>query len=226
MPREAYQQQLAQLRVDVAYFANVVCDRYKDALEIYRSGTQASAETFIEGDHTINEQYLALEQECIDLFALQQPVASDLRFIASTFKILTDLERIADLATNIAAYGVADHRITLLTNDTVYDIGTRAHQMLADAIEAYENGQADRTREIANRDHQLDRVCMEAGETVAGVLLQTDVATVSEADQQQIFNDISRSLLAIRDIERVGDHTVNICARILYAVENNDGLLY
>ena len=57
----------------------------------------------IERDHEINETYLELENECTELPALQQPVAGDLRLVAASFKIITDLKRVADLATNVAA---------------------------------------------------------------------------------------------------------------------------
>ena len=69
------------------------------------------AREVIEGDGEVNRMYLDLEQQCIELLALQQPVASDLRFIASSFKVITDLERIGDHCKNIAEAVVKDNNL-------------------------------------------------------------------------------------------------------------------
>ena len=100
MARQSYQDQLDQLRSDVLYMGELVGDRLRTALSAMESKDDEAAMTVIHGDQEINELYLDLEGDCVDLLALQQPVASDLRFIAASFKIITDLERIGDLATN------------------------------------------------------------------------------------------------------------------------------
>ncbi|MDR9382154.1 MAG: PhoU domain-containing protein, partial [Natronomonas sp.] len=100
MARKGFQQQLTELRENVLYMSEIVLERMRKGLRALDEKNEALAREVIEGDHEINEIYLELEQDCIDLFALQQPVAGDLRFIAASFKIITDLERVADLATN------------------------------------------------------------------------------------------------------------------------------
>src|SRR6056297_3395297 len=106
MPRKDYQQQLEDLQDDVLYMSEVVLERFRMGLEALEYKDDELAQDVIEGDHEINELYLDLEQDCIDLLALQQPVASDLRFIAASFKIITALERIGDLATNLGEYSL------------------------------------------------------------------------------------------------------------------------
>src|SRR6056297_1267548 len=81
MPRDAYQEELAALREEVVEFGGTVSARLEDAV--------------IDGDEEINERYLELESRCVDLFALQQPVAGDLRFVTASFKIITEHERLA-----------------------------------------------------------------------------------------------------------------------------------
>jgi hypothetical protein len=103
MPRTEYTEQLAALRRDVVAMGELVLERYEEALEAREGRDAALAERVIEGDREVNERYLAVERACIDLFALEQPVAGDLRLVASSFKIATDLERVGDLATNLAA---------------------------------------------------------------------------------------------------------------------------
>jgi phosphate transport system protein len=103
MPRKDYQDRLDALREDVLYMSEIVLERLQKGLDALEHKDDDLAWEVIEGDHDINELYLELEQDCIDLIALQQPVAGDLRFIAASFKIITDLERIGDHAVNIAA---------------------------------------------------------------------------------------------------------------------------
>ena len=186
----------------------------------------------IEGDHEVNERYLAIEDDCTELLALQQPVAGDLRLITASFKISTDLERVADLATNLAGYGGSEGGLHPAVD--FRELATIAGGMVADAVAAYEAGDPDACRAIAARDDDLDERCRRASEAVVRDLLQADRTQAArdgtaERDPDQLadaLDDVSRALLAIRDLERVGDHAVNIAARALYMTENDDELIY
>ena len=222
MPRNEYQAQLEKLRTDVRSMADLVLERYEQALTVFETGETAVAEGIIKGDREINRLYLDLEGDCIRLLALQQPVAGDLRFIASSFKIVTDLERIGDLTTNLAAYAMEGTDEPAPDVD-LQELGTFAQAMVADAMVAYENENAEKTWEIAARDDDLDARCKAASEQVVRRLLDHDLG--GEATEA-VLDDASRDLLTIRDVERVGDHAVNICARTLYMIENDEGLIY
>jgi phosphate transport system protein len=170
--------------------------------------------------------YLDLEQSCIDLFALQQPVAGDLRFIASSFKIITDLERIADLATNLGEYTLNAENDVFPEVD-VQSIGDLTLVMVDEAMTAYAAEDSEACYAIAERDDELDDMCERASNTVVRDLIETEFDTgEGEDDIEAIMQDVSRLLLTIRDLERVGDHAVNIAARSLYMVENSDELIY
>ena len=232
MARTTYQEQLDRLRADVREMSDLVCDRFRLALEAYEAGDGDLAETVITGDHEINERYLDLEGDCVDLIALQQPVASDLRFIAASFKIITDLERVGDLATNVAGYAAGTGGSRYESVDVV-GIGRDAIEMVEDAVAAYEAGDAAATREIDARDDDLDDRCVAASEFVVRDLLEAgrtgderDADVDDSFDVESVIDDVSRILLTIRDLERVGDHAVNVAARTLYMVENDDELIY
>ncbi|PSQ55359.1 phosphate transport system regulatory protein PhoU, partial [Halobacteriales archaeon SW_8_68_21] len=135
MPRENYQERLDDLRDGVVEMGETVCERLDDAVEAAVSGDDDLARSVIEGDHEVNETYLALEDECTELLALQQPVAGDLRLVAASFKIITDLERVADLATNLADYGGSDGGVHPAVD--VRRLGEAAREMVADAVTAY-----------------------------------------------------------------------------------------
>jgi phosphate transport system protein len=223
MPRQQYQDRLDELRDDVLYMSEVVAERLRGGLTALEEKDDRLAEEVIEGDGEINRMYLELESDCIDLFALQQPVAGDLRFIAASFKIITDLERIADLATNLGKY-TKDAENDVFPDVDVQRIGEAVLDMLEEAMLAYAEQDVDACYAVAERDDVIDGLCNTASETVVRDLIQRDQA--DEGETEALMTDISRLLLTIRDLERVGDHAVNIAARTLYMVENDDELLY
>jgi phosphate transport system protein len=226
MPREDYQRQLDALREDVLYMSEVVLERHRTGLDALDRKDEGLAWEVIEGDEEINEMYLALEGDCIDLLSLQQPVAGDLRFIAASFKIITDLERVGDLATNFGDYTLAAERERFPDVD-VQGIGETVGEMVADAMEAYAAEDPTACRAIAERDDEVDARCERASEAVVRDLIEREVdEATTESEVQDLMQDVSRLLLTIRDLERVGDHAVNIAARTLYMVENDDSLIY
>ena len=231
MPRENYQRRLDGLRASVVDMSDLVLERYAAAIDAAETGDDDLAREVIEGDHEVNERYLAVEDDCTELLALQQPVAGDLRLVTASFKISTDLERVADLATNLAGYGAAEGGLHPAVD--FRELADLAGEMVADAVVAYETDDASACRAIAARDDDLDERCRRASEAVIRDLLEADrerVVTGADDDATDqlaaALDEVSRSLLAIREIERVGDHAVNIAARALYMAENDDELIY
>ncbi|PSP97327.1 phosphate transport system regulatory protein PhoU [Halobacteriales archaeon QS_4_70_19] len=225
MPRESYQSQLEQLREDVLYMSEIVTERFRSALSALERRDEETAWEVIEGDDEINQLYLELEQDCIDLLALQQPVASDLRFIAASFKIITDLERIADLATNIGDYTLEAGEERYPDVD-VQGVGDDVLEMVKEAMAAYAEEDPALCRAVAARDDEVDAQCERASDEIVRSLIETELDDPEHTDAEALMDDVSRLLLTIRDLERVGDHAVNIAARALYMIENDDELIY
>lgn len=223
MPRNEYQAKLTALREDVVMMSETVAERLELGLTALANNDEELAREVIEGDTQINELYLDLEKRCTDLIALQQPVAGDLRFIAASFKIITDLERVADLATNLGEYAeTADNNVFPGVN--IQEIGETTLAMLDSAIEAYAQEDRELCYAVNDRDDDLDAECEIAGDTVVRELIEGE--ELGNDEIEPFMEDVSRLLLTIRDLERVGDHTVNIAARALYMIENNDELIY
>ncbi|MFD1514946.1 phosphate signaling complex protein PhoU [Halomarina rubra] len=223
MARRGFQDQLVSLEEDVLYMSELVSERLRMGLSALEQKDRELAMEVIEGDDEINSLYLKLEGDCIDLLALQQPVAGDLRFVASSFKVITDLERIGDLATNLGTYTLDAERDVYPDVD-VQAIGDMTVEMIEDAMTAYENEDPEACFAIADRDDELDRLCERASEIVVRDLIESEIE--DGEDVESTMADVSRLLLTIRDLERVGDHAVNIAARTLYMVENSDELIY
>jgi phosphate transport system protein len=223
MTRQSYQDDLDTLRADVLAMGDLVVEQLDDGLAALRTGDAELAREVIDRDTEVNETYLAIERQCIDLFALQQPVAGDLRFVAASFKIITDLERIADLATNLGGYALAAEA-TVAPSVATDDIGDAVRSMVVRSLDAYADRDADACREIDADDDRIDAMCEEASEAVARELIGRDAAAGSALDS--LVDDVSRLLLTVRDLERVADHAVNIAARTLYMVDNDPDLVY
>jgi phosphate transport system protein len=206
--------------------SEIVIERMRMGLRALARKDESLAREVIEGDHEINELYLELEQDCIDLFALQQPVAGDLRLIAASFKIITDLERIADLATNLGDYTLQASQDPYPDVD-IQGIGDAVIEMVEEAMDAYAEEDAELCFEIDERDEDVDAMCERASSTVVRDLIETEVDNhTAGIETETLKTEVSRLLLTIRDLERVGDHAVNIAARTLYMVDNSDELIY
>lgn len=220
MARETFRTALAELRAAVLDMGEMVTERLEQALKAFLDGDEALAERVRAGDQAVNERYYELESRCLDLFALEQPVASDLRLVAGSFKILTDLERIGDLATNLAEYalesteGVGKHEVA--------GIGDLAIDMVEDALAAYEDRDPEACFAVADRDDDLDDRC----ERTSTALVQGLLAEAESGANEELLESVETTLLAIRDLERVGDHAVNVAGRTQYVLEGEPELIH
>ena len=226
MARESYQDGLKQLKMGVLDMGKLVIDRLDMGIKALLENDAELAKSVIFGDDEINDMYLELEAECVNLLALHQPVAGDLRLIASSFKIITDLERIADLAVNLGDYTL-DARREVFPDVDISSLGGLVLTMLTESIDAYEAQDADACFEISDKDAEVDALCRIANQVVVKTLIETQIESSTSFDiLDDLMADVQRFLLTIRDIERIGDHAANIAARTLYMVTNNDELLY
>jgi len=226
MARKGYQEKLAALEENVLYMSELVLDRLRTGLAALEEKDEELAWEVIQGDDEVNELYLELEGDCIDLLSLQQPVAGDLRFIAASFKIITDLERVGDLATNLGDYTL-DAEQERYPDVDIQAIGDAVIEMIEDGMDAYAEDDVDACFEIADRDDDIDAMCERASTTVVRELIETEFdEETTELDIEELMADVSRFLLTVRDLERVGDHAVNIAGRTLYMVESDDELIY
>jgi len=224
MARKDYQERLDDLRDDIVGMSDLALERLNMGLEALETKDEELAWEVIEGDADVNRTYLEIEKECVDLIALQQPVAGDLRLIAASFKIITDLERIADLATNLGDYTLDAER-TYFSEVDIQEVGEFATEMVRDAVHAYETENTDLCYEIDARDNHLDAICEDASERIMRDLI-SEIDVEDDDEIEIVLQETSRLLLTIRDLERVGDHAVNIAARTLYMIESDDELIW
>jgi phosphate transport system protein len=222
MPRDSFQAEMDALREAVLALGETVTERLRTAVGALEECDRERARFVLENDHEINERYLELEADCIDLFTLQQPVAGDLRFIAASFKILTDLERIGDLAMNLGGY-VIDMRQVFVPRADLVNVGELVADQVEAALEAYETTDPAACHAVVDRDDEIDGLCERAAEVLLRDLVDRGP---DEKHLEALLAEVFQLLLTIRDLERVGDHAVNVAARTLYMAESDDTLLY
>jgi len=169
------------------------------------------AEAVIEADRELDTMELELESAALELLALQQPMARDLRFIVSAIKVTSDLERVGDHAVNIAqsAQRLAAQGSTLSPDPTLEDMARRARAMLSDAIDAFLRGDGALGRDVCSRDDQVDSM----HESVFRILL-----THMMADPRTITLSVEY-LNVSRNIERVADLATNIGEDAVFLAE-------
>ena len=182
-------------------------DRLRKALLAVANRDVALAGTVMEGDAEIDQREVAIEEECLKLLALHQPVASDLRFLIATLKVNNDLERIGDLAVNMA------DRARLLAAAPLPGIGLPIDRMGALAIgmlrkvfQAFMDHDARLAAEVVASDDEVDDMNRAMIAAVVGRLRADDPSP-----------EALLLLLGVsRELERVGDHASNIAEDLIY----------
>lgn len=225
---------LERLREAVVAMGDLVREQLANGLSALFTGDRALAHDVIAGDRTVNRRFLDIEQDCLDLLALQQPVAGDLRLVVAAFKIATDLERVGDLATNLAEYTLDSTGSVPPLPDVDFErLASLALELLEDAIDAFVTDDPAACFAVADRDDELDARCGAVTERIVRTLIERRVDGgrpfsngSDERSSADVLADVSRTLVIVRDVERVGDHAVNVAARTLYALENSDELLF
>ena len=168
------------------------------------------ARNVIEGDNRIDTLEVEVEEECLKILALHQPVASDLRFIVAVLKINNDLERIGDLACNIASRA---RKMAALSTPATAQIDfqgaeTKVRTMLRKSLEALVNVDGDLAKWVWAQDDQIDDI----NRSVHKQVIQALKEHPEDVERLVILLSVSRNL------ERIGDHSTNIAEDILYMI--------
>ena len=168
------------------------------------------AQRVIVGDRVIDSMEVEIEEQCINLLALQQPMARDLRMLTSALKIANDLERVGDHAVNIAQ---STERLTqarpITPEPEIVEMARLARDMLSDALEAFIRGDANAGREVCLRDDKVDAL----HRSVFRILL-----THMMEDPHMIGAGMELFLVS-RNLERVADLATNIGEDVVFLVE-------
>jgi len=170
------------------------------------------ARDVIAGDDEIDRREIAVEELCLRLLALYQPVAQDLRFIVSVLKVNSELERMGDLAGDIADRSLSlSNQEPLQVNMDMTTMAERVRAMVREALDALVRRDASLAKRVIAEDDEVDRLNYQH---------RGELINVMHADPSNVERGLL-TLLASRHLERIADHAVNVAEDVVYMVEGS-----
>ena len=204
-------QQLADLKKGLVDMGLLVETAIFESIEALKHLDRKRADKVISYDRIIDELENVIDEKCLELLALQQPMAIDLRFITMEMKISTDLERMADLAVDIAqrVLELSDKPLLKPLID-IPKLAVIAQEMTKGAIESFLNLDAALARKLILRDKEADALRNLVQQELVNDYISKDKKTIPRAIPL---------LLVARHLERICDHATNICEDVIYMIE-------
>ncbi len=213
MTRTRFHQELDELKHKILAMAGMAEQAIDLAVQAYSMRDAAQCQRVITNEAAINRAEREVDELAIDLLAMQQPMAVDLRFILAVIKINADLERVGDQAVNIAQRVL--HMIDYAPAELPVDIpamAAKVRSMVRDALRSFIEGDSDLARHVLEGDDEIDRMNREAFATVSRYV-QTDSGRAVQALD---------ALSIARNLERVADHATNIAEDVIFWVRGAD----
>jgi phosphate transport system protein len=209
MPRETFERELQRLQDEILALGSMVENAITESVDTLKRRDMEGSRRLIAQDRTINEKRFAIEADTLVLIATQQPMASDLRTLAATLVIATELERIGDYAKGIA-------RINLMIGEgplikPLIDIprmAEKARSMLHRALDAFVRRDGDLARAIPTEDQEMDALYNQ---------IYRELMTFIMSDPRNI-DQANYLLWVAHNLERAADRVTNICERVIFTV--------
>jgi phosphate transport system protein len=208
-----YESELRTLRDRLLLMGGMVEDMVTKSMRALQTRDSALARSTMKMDRRINRLECDIDELCMRILATRQPVASDLRFVTTALKIVTDLERIGDLAANIC------ERVAELNTQSAepsdLDLGELADQatlVVHEALEALVHRDVERAIELLGRDELIDEQYTRIFERLLALMAQDSTAIYRATRIQSIA----------KYLERIGDHATNIAENVVFLVKGKD----
>lgn len=209
-----FDKELEDIRSRVLAMGGLVEDHLNQVLDALSQGNAEVAEEISRADYKVNSMEVAIDEECTEILARRTPAAVDLRMVIAVTKIITDLERVGDETEKIARMV-----LNLIENENpksyyigVLAMGHHVRKLVHKALDAFARLDADAALEVAKEDEEVDR---EQDATMRQLI------TYMMEDPRSITRVLD-VVLAVRAMERIGDHARNICESVIYLVKGKD----
>ena len=210
--RHGFAQEMSALEHDLIDMASRAESMVRQAAEALEALDSNLALEVIRRDDEIDERDLAIEQQCLKLLALQQPMASDLRTVGTAMKMITDIERIGDLSVDIAKTALKiEKELGVTSYVDIPRIALLARNMLKGSMEAFVRRDLELVDEVCKQDDEVDQLYRE---------LRSQIHATMQNEPDQVVA-ASWLLLAVHHFERIADHAVNIAERVAFMVTGN-----
>ena len=206
------EREVASLKKQIVTLGTIVEEAVFDAVQAVQERNTFLAKKVIDGDTIINQKEIEIEEECLKILALHQPVAIDLRFIVAVLKINNDLERIGDLAANIAARAMKLAKLPDKGN--VFDLNLMTEttkSMLKQSLDALLEMDIDIARQVLPLDDELDEMNRHNYHSGQEIIKANP----------EITSQVLATLSVSRNLERIGDQTTNIAEDVIYMISGD-----
>jgi phosphate transport system protein len=205
-----FHDELESLKQTLLAMGGLVEDQIRRVMRALLERNDALAQEVIERDRQVNAYDVDVDEQCVELLALHQPAAVDLRFITTAMKIVTDLERIGDQAVNIAQRALDLNREPQLKPYIdLPRMAELAQKMVKESLDAFVARDTDLARRVCAADAEVDALKEQIFRELLTFMME-DARTISRA---------IRLILISRFLERVADHATNIAEMVIYLVE-------
>lgn len=206
-----FDQELKELNKDILKMGAFAEEAIYKSIEALKNRDKTLAKSVIDNDNNVDKLELAIDEKCIDLIALYQPMAKDLRFITTGMKINAELERIADIAVDIAqrVLEIVDKPLLKPLID-IPKLAVVAQSMVKMAIDSFVKGDIDLAKKVVLSDSEADKLRNLIHKELVEDYMVKNGSTAPRAVQL---------LLIARFLERICDHTTNIAEDVIYMVQ-------
>jgi phosphate transport system protein len=208
-----FQEELAALKERLLAMGGLAEDAVRRSVDGLARRDLAAIDRVLTGDEPVNEAHIDIDDRCFRILALQQPLATDLRMILAAVKINADLERVGDLAVNIAE--AAQRYLTHPPVKPLIDLPRMAdiaQGMLRDALDAFVRRDVEAAHDVCRQDDQLDALKTQVFRELISYMLGTPSCIEPALDL----------ILISRHLERIGDHATNIAEDVIFMVSARD----
>jgi phosphate transport system protein len=202
-----FDEELNALKEKILKLGCMVENAIRDSVKALVERDSELAKEVIKKDHLINALDVGIDEECVRLIALRQPMARDLRFITTAMKITTDLERMGDFAVNIAERAIElNEEPQLKSFVNIPKMAEIAQSMVRDALDSFVTGCSRLPYEVIKRDDEVDELTVRNFEELLSFMIQ---------DPKIIPLAVKRTYIA-KYLERIADHATNIAEMVIY----------
>lgn len=210
--RSKFDEQLKQLHIDLLDMAYLIQDAIQNAMIYFFEADINGAKKIIKNDENVNHYQKKIENICFNLLIQQQPVAKDLRTITAALKMVTDMERIGDHASDISELVIDMKDCPILFNvDRFKEMYSNVVSMLIQSINAYVNKDIQMAKECIKEDDEIDLLFDKNKEDLIQLIHENPEKGRAAVDL----------LMVNKYLERIGDPVTNIAEWVIYSLDNN-----